>query len=90
VTEFEPPKRLVLAWQLNENWQYDSDPAHASEVEVRFIAESPTRTRVELEHRGFEPHGRRRRRRAQWRRAPAGLDVLPGAVREAGGRLTDR
>ncbi|MGH9193158.1 MAG: SRPBCC family protein [Acidimicrobiales bacterium] len=57
VTAFEPPERLVLAWHLNESFQYDPDPAHASEVEIRFIAEDSTQTRVELEHRDFERHG---------------------------------
>jgi uncharacterized protein YndB with AHSA1/START domain len=57
VTAFEPPRRLVLAWQLDERWQYDPDPTHASEVEVRFVALGPAETRVELEHRGFERHG---------------------------------
>jgi uncharacterized protein YndB with AHSA1/START domain len=57
VLAYDPPNRVVLAWQLNEQWQYDPDPAHASEVEVHFIAEGPSQTRVELEHRGFERHG---------------------------------
>ena len=57
VTAYEPPERVVLAWQLDERWHYDPDPAHASEVEVRFVAEGPSQTRVELEHRGFDRHG---------------------------------
>lgn len=57
VTAFDPPDRFTLAWHLDGSFQYDPDPAHASEVEVRFIAEGPTHTRVELEHRGFERHG---------------------------------
>ena len=39
-----------MCWHLNENFQYDPDPAHASEVEVRFIAEGPSQTRVEVPH----------------------------------------
>jgi uncharacterized protein YndB with AHSA1/START domain len=57
VLAFEPPDRLVLAWQLDDTWKYDPDPAHASEVEVRFVAEDAGHTRVELEHRGFDRHG---------------------------------
>jgi uncharacterized protein YndB with AHSA1/START domain len=57
VTAFDPPDRLVLAWHLDGEYHFDPDPTHASEVEIRFVAEGPTRTRVEVEHRGFQRHG---------------------------------
>lgn len=52
VLAWEPPHRLVLAWQINPEWQHD--PSLHSEVEVRFVAVGPHSTRVELEHRNLE------------------------------------
>lgn len=57
VVVWDPPSRIVVSWQVNGQWQFDPDPAHGSEYEARFIAESANRTRVEFEHRDFERHG---------------------------------
>lgn len=54
VLVWEPPHRLVVTWQINGQWQYDADPAHASEIEVRFSADGPEQTTVELEHRHLD------------------------------------
>ncbi len=57
VLAYEPPDRVVISWDINPRWQVETDPDKASEVEVRFVAESPDRTRVELEHRNLDRHG---------------------------------
>lgn len=57
VLAFEPPERVVFSWDINPRWQIEENKENTSEVEVRFIAESAERTRVELEHRNLDRHG---------------------------------
>jgi uncharacterized protein YndB with AHSA1/START domain/uncharacterized damage-inducible protein DinB len=58
VTTWDPPNRLVIAWQIDPSWQFDADLSRASEVDVRFTAEAGGMTRVVLEHRHLERHGK--------------------------------
>jgi uncharacterized protein YndB with AHSA1/START domain len=55
VLRWEPPERLVLAWQIGADWKFD--PALVTEVEVTFTALAPGETRVDIEHRYLERLG---------------------------------
>ena len=57
ILAYEPPHRVVFSWDIGPQWQIETDPEQTSEVEVRFVAESENRTRVELEHRNLDRHG---------------------------------
>jgi uncharacterized protein YndB with AHSA1/START domain len=57
VLAYEPPERVTISWDIGPSWEIETDPDKTSEVEIRFIAESPDRTRVELEHRHLDRHG---------------------------------
>ena len=57
VIAFQPPHRVLLAWQLTPEFAYDPDPEIGTEVEVTFTATDDGGTVVQLEHRGFEKHG---------------------------------
>jgi uncharacterized protein YndB with AHSA1/START domain len=57
VLVWEPPNRVVLGWEISARWVHD--PSMQTEVDVRFIAEGPHHTRVELEHRLLERYGDR-------------------------------
>jgi uncharacterized protein YndB with AHSA1/START domain len=54
VLVWDPPSRLVLAWQLTADWAYDADLV--TEVEVLFTRDA-NGTRVDLEHRHLERMG---------------------------------
>ncbi len=65
VTAWDPPDRLAYLWHLRR------DRTDATEVEIRFLALDAGRTRIEIEHRGWERLGRaagqwREQNRAGW------------------------
>lgn len=51
VTVWEPPTRLGYSWHLGRG------SVDATDVEIRFVAEGERRTRVEIEHGGWERLG---------------------------------
>jgi hypothetical protein len=51
VTVWAPPSRLVYLWHLGR------DRSDATEVEISFVPQGPSGTRVEIEHRGWERLG---------------------------------
>jgi uncharacterized protein YndB with AHSA1/START domain len=73
---WQPPHRLRFSWQIGPTRVPEPDPARASEVEVRFLAETPDRTRVELEHRHFSRHGSGAREYRAAMDSPQGWDHI--------------
>jgi Activator of Hsp90 ATPase homolog 1-like protein len=57
VRVWEPGKRFVVTWEISATWKPDPRVVFASEVDVRFLADTESRTRVVLEHRNFERMG---------------------------------
>src|ERR1700722_8822250 len=57
VLVYEPPHRVVISWDINPQWQIETDLEKTSEVEVRFTSETAERTRAELEHREWHRRG---------------------------------
>lgn len=72
VMAWEPPRRLVFAWQITHEWGFEPDLANASEVEVLFTPQQDGSTRVDLEHRSFTRLG-------------PGADAMRTAVSSEGG-----
>ena len=81
---WEPPHRFVISWDVSPQWQLETDPNKTSEVEVRFIAHGPERTRVELEHRHLDRHGEGWQ---QLRDAVAAPDGWPAGMRAFAARF---
>ena len=71
IVEWDPPRRLRYLWHIA------TEPANATDVEIRFHPVSDTETRVEIEHGGWDRLGDLG---PPWREANvAGWDgVLPG------------
>ena len=69
---YEPPHRVVISWDISPQWQLETDLERTSGVEVRFVAETARRTRVELEHRNLDRHG------DGWQGVRAGVDGADG------------
>ncbi len=62
VLAWDPPHRVAFSWHVGPGhdqpeWKFDPDPARASQVEIRFTAERPAVTLVELVHSHLERHG---------------------------------
>ncbi len=57
VLAYEPPTLVRFSWDITLQWQIETDPAKASEIEVRFTAIDAGHTHVELTHRHLDRHG---------------------------------
>lgn len=89
VAAWEPPRKVVLLWQIGADWQFD--PEFETEVEVTFNEEGPDRSRLDLRHRNLQRYGDNTDQMravfddpAGWTATLAGFAVLAGAQAAAG------
>jgi uncharacterized protein YndB with AHSA1/START domain len=57
VLAYEPPVRVCFSWDINLQWQLETDLSRTSEVEIVFTELSSNRTHVTLTHRHLDRHG---------------------------------
>ncbi len=57
VLAYDPPRRVCFSWDINLSWRLETDPEKASEIEVTFSPDGPSRTHVTLVHRHLDRHG---------------------------------
>lgn len=55
VAAWEPPRKVVLLWQIGADWQFDPD--FETQVEVTFSEDGPDRSRLDLRHRNLQRYG---------------------------------
>jgi len=55
VAAWDPPRKVVLLWQIGADWKFDPD--FETEVEVTFTEDGSARTRVDLRHRNLQRYG---------------------------------
>ncbi len=84
VSAWEPPRKVVLLWQIGADWQFD--PEFETEVEVTFSSEGPDRSRLDLQHRNLQRYGANTEQMrtifddpAGWTATLAGFAELAGA-----------
>jgi uncharacterized protein YndB with AHSA1/START domain len=83
VLAYEPPTLVVFSWDINLQWQIETDHERTSEVAITFTAEGETRTRVDLEHRNLDRHGEDWERMRDSVGSPDGWGVGLGRFAEA-------
>ncbi|HTH53846.1 MAG TPA: SRPBCC family protein [Edaphobacter sp.] len=57
VRAWDPPCFITLSWHLQQDWSFNPDLSHASDLDIRFTPESASSTLVELTHYNLERHG---------------------------------
>lgn len=84
VLAYDPPTHVAFSWDINLNWQIETDLTKTSEVHVTFTAEGEQRTLVELEHRHLDRHGDGWEAMRDAVGSPGGWDLEPYAKAIAG------